>query len=187
MKETRFFQTIQVRLIIIYILLILIAMQVIGVYFMRTLEASFVSSSTESMNKQIALLASFVEPYLTAIQDGSGDESSRMYHELDTVVKNLNTISNAEIQIIDASGKILTTTSLREQSNVGKKNTETEVSRALQGVRYIDESKMDEAGHRYKVMAMPVGSGGKVIGAVYMVASMEDMYATLNRINRERG
>jgi len=184
MKEIRFFQTIQMRLIIIYILLILIAMQIIGVYFIRTLESSFMSSATESMNRQVALLASFVEPYLTAIQDGQSEEASRMYNELDAVVKNLNTISNAEIQIIDASGKILTTTSLREQSNVGKKNTETEVSRALQGVRYIFESKVDEAGNRYKVIAMPVGSNGKVIGAVYMVASMEDMYATLNRINR---
>ncbi|MEX2415513.1 MAG: HAMP domain-containing protein, partial [Paenibacillaceae bacterium] len=184
MKEIRFFQTIQVRLIMIYVLLILIAMQVIGVYFVRTLESSFVTNSSDLMTKQVDLLTKFVEPYLAAIQEGSDEEGERTYNDLDAVVKNLNTISNAEIQIIDANSKIVSTTSLKQQSIVGQKNTHTEVSRALQGVRNISGMAIDEAGIRLKVITMPVGSNGKVIGAVYMVASMEDLYTSINRINR---
>ena len=45
MKRTRFFQTIQVKLIIIYVLLILIAMQLIGVYFIRTMKNSLTGRS----------------------------------------------------------------------------------------------------------------------------------------------
>ncbi len=184
MKEIRFFQTIQVRLIIIYVLLILIAMQVIGVYFVRTLESSFVSNSSDLMTKQVDLLSKFVEPYLSAIQEGNDEEGVRTYNDLDAVVKNLNTISNAEIQIIDANSKIVSTTSLGQQSLIGQKNTHTEVSRALQGVRNISGMAVNEAGTRLKVITMPVGSNGKVIGAVYMVASMEDLYTSINRINQ---
>jgi two-component system sensor histidine kinase VicK len=184
MKEIRFFQTIQVRLIMIYVLLILIAMQVIGVYFVRTLERSFLATSTENITNQVDLLAKIVEPYLAAIQDGSNEEGERTYNDLDAVVKNLNTISNAEIQIIDANSKIVSTTSLKQQSIIGQKNTLTVVSRALQGVRNISGLAVDEAGIRLKIIAMPIGSNGKVIGAVYMVASMEDLYASINRINR---
>jgi two-component system sensor histidine kinase VicK len=184
MKEIRFFQTIQVRLIMIYVLLILIAMQVIGVYFVRTLESSFVSNSSDLMTKQVDLLTKFVEPYLSAILEGSDEEGERTYNDLDAVVKNLNTISNAEIQIIDANGKIVSTTSPKQQAIIGQKNTHTEVSRALQGVRNTSGMAVNEAGIRLKVITMPVGSNGKVIGAVYMVASMEDLYTNINRINR---
>jgi len=184
MKEIRFFQTIQVRLIMIYVLLILIAMQVIGVYFVRTLERSFLTTSSENMTTQVDLLAKFVEPYLAAIQEGNDKQGERTYNDLDAVVKNLNTISNAEIQIIDANGKIVSTTSLNQQSIVGQKNTQTEVSRALQGIRNISGMAVNEAGIRLKVITMPIGSSGKVIGAVYMVASMEDLYTSINNINR---
>src|SRR5690554_3426194 len=146
MKEIRFFQTIQVRLIIIYVLLILIAMQVIGVYFVRTLESSFLEGSEENMTSQVDLLVTFVQPYLAAMQDGSDEEGERTYNDLDAVVKNLNTISNAEIQIIDGNSKIVSTTALNQQMIIGQKNTTTEVSRALQGVRNISGMAVNEAG-----------------------------------------
>ncbi|MEX1029018.1 MAG: cell wall metabolism sensor histidine kinase WalK [Paenibacillaceae bacterium] len=184
MKEIRFFQTIQFRLIMIYVLLILIAVQVIGVYFVRTLESSFLATSSENMTTQVGLMANFVEPYLASIKDGNDEEREQTYNDLDSFVKSLNTISNAEIQIIDANSKIVSTTTLKQRSIVGQKNTDTEVSRALQGVRNISGMAVDQAGNRLKVIAMPVGSNGKVIGAVYMVASMEDMYKSINRINR---
>src|SRR5690606_39645816 len=67
---------IQVRLAIIYVLLILVAVQVIGVYFVRTLESMFLRTSSENMSKQVQLLATFVEPYLLAIQNGDEDVRS---------------------------------------------------------------------------------------------------------------
>src|SRR5690606_32371606 len=90
----------------------------------------------------------------------------------------------AEIQIIDSTGKIVSTTSQRNQSIVGKRNTETVVTRALQGIPHLSDTLVDAAGSRNQVIAMPVGSGGKVIGAVYMIASLDDMYSNINRINR---
>jgi two-component system sensor histidine kinase VicK len=184
MKEIRFFQTIQVRLVIIYVLLILVAVQMIGVYFVRTLESSFIHSSSDSMNKQVFLLTTFVEPYLTAIQTGENGESERMLGELDSVVRNLNTISRAEIQIIDSGGRIMSTTSVKNQSIVGKRNTEIEVSRALQGIQYDSNTVVDEFGARHKVIAMPVSNEGKVVGVVYMIASLEDMYEDIKSINQ---
>ncbi len=184
MKEIRFFQTIQVRLVIIYVLLVLVAVQVIGVYFVRTLESSFMNSASDSMRKQVFLLTTFVEPYLSTIQAGENGESERMVAELDSMVKNLNTISRAEIQIIDSGGRILSTTSVKNQSIVGKRNTEIEVSRALQGIQYDSDTVVDELGARYKIIAMPVTGQEKVLGAVYMVASMEDMYESINDINQ---
>ncbi|HEX7057545.1 MAG TPA: cell wall metabolism sensor histidine kinase WalK [Bacilli bacterium] len=182
MQQVRFFQTIQVRLIIIYVLLILIAMQLIGVYFVKTLESTFENTFSQSLNNQVELLTKFVEPYLTANQNGNGTVYSDR-EDLDSVVKNLNTIGKAEIQIIDSNGIILSTTSLKNRGLVGQKTTRTEVSRALQGIRVDAGTIVDSAGIRYKVIAMPIGGGGKVIGAVYMVASMEDLFDRIKAIN----
>jgi two-component system sensor histidine kinase VicK len=184
MKGVRFFQTIQIRLIIIYVLLILIAMQLIGIYFVKTLESSFVNNFSESLNKQAYLLAEYVEPYLSAYQQGTNIEGRKTYEDLNIVVNNLNTISKAEIQIIDGNGVVLSTSLQSHQSIIGQKNTGTEVSRALQGIRLNETTMIDTAGIRNKVLAMPVHDGNKVIGAVYMIASMEDLYDTINRINR---
>jgi two-component system sensor histidine kinase VicK len=79
---------------------------------------------------------------------------------------------------------VLSTSLQSHQSIIGQKNTGTEVSRALQGIRLNETTMIDTAGIRNKVLAMPVHDGNKVIGAVYMIASMEDLYDTINRINR---
>jgi len=70
------------------------------------------------------------------------------------------------------------------QSYVGRKNTSLLVSRALQGISDNSEEIIDEDNVRKKVIAKPVISGGKIVGAVYIVASMKEMYETIDRVNR---
>jgi two-component system sensor histidine kinase VicK len=183
MNGIRFLQTIQVKLIIIYVLLILIAMQLIGIYFVKTLETTFLTNFSSSLSKQAYLLTEYVKPYLSAnpedFREGQiiGDES------LNDVVMNLSTISGAEIQIIDSNGIVISTSRRIDRHIVNTKTTQTEVNRALQGIKF-NEWEMMESGERKKAIALPVSDGGKVLGAVYLVSSMEDMYATVNRINR---
>lgn len=183
MKGIRFFQSIQVKLIIIYVLLILVAMQLIGVYFVRTLEGYFKHDFSDSRSKQAYLLAEYVEPYLSALQEGKLNDNNKNYSDLNDVVNNLFALSNMEIQVIDANGVVLSTSSVH-QDKVGKKNPQKEVSLALQGIRDNERIFTDVDGIRKMVLARPIGSGTKVIGAVYIVASMEDLYETVNLINR---
>ncbi|MFH5186951.1 HAMP domain-containing protein [Paenibacillus sp. TAB 01] len=185
MKGLRFFQSIQAKLIIIYVLLILIAMQLIGVYFIRTLESYFKTDFIDSHNKQALLLTQFVEPYLSANnEDNKAGDTRKTYADLNDVVNNLFAISNAEIQVIDANGIVLSTSMASHQAIVGQKNTQTEVSRALQGIKDNQRMFTDLDGIRKMIIAKPIGSGVKVNGAVYIIASMEDLYNTMNRINR---
>ncbi|PZE19060.1 cell wall metabolism sensor histidine kinase WalK [Paenibacillus xerothermodurans] len=184
MKGIRFFQSIQAKLIVIYVLLVLIAMQFIGVYFIRTLESYFKTDFIDSQNKQAQLLAQFVEPYLAANSAETKDDAGKSYADLNDVVNNLFAISNAEIQIIDANGFVRSTSIASHQSIVGQKNTQTEVNRALQGIKDNQRMFIDIQGNRNMIIAKPIGSGVKVLGAVYIIASMEGLYTTMNRINQ---
>lgn len=184
MKGTRIFRTIQVKLIIIYVLLILIAMQLIGVYFITTMKTSLSESFTNNLNEQADILTVFVEQALspnTQIANGA-DEQTTDY--LRNMVSTLFSISEAEIQVLDASGRVLTTSMQTHQSYIGRKNPSLAVSRALQGIRKNEEDIIDADNVRKKVIAKPAFYQGKVIGAVYIVASMEEMEETVNRINR---
>jgi len=185
LRGTRFFQSIQSKIIIIYVLLILMAMQLIGVYFVRTMERSFIDNFTDSLSKQAYLLANFAEPFLNASQEaGATAEGKKTYADLDEIVTNLFNISDAEIQIIDANGIVLTTSSQSQKSLIGQKNLQAEVISALQGIKDIESETVDTDGTRRKIVAQPIGEGAKVMGAIYIVASMESLYGTMNRINK---
>ena len=185
MKGARFFRTIQVKLIIIYVLLILIAMQLIGVYFISTMKTSLTASFTNNLNEQADMLTRLVEQKLAPSQL----TEEQMIEDLRGLVSTLFSINEAEIQVLDASGKVLTTSVVAHQSYVGSKNTTLAVSRALQGISNNEEDIIDTDNVRKKVIAKPVisrpgTSQAKIVGAVYIVASMNEVNDTINRVNR---
>jgi two-component system sensor histidine kinase VicK len=191
MKGIRFLRTIQVKLIIMYVLLILFAMQLIGLYFMKTIESSFRNNFSVALTQQSKLVSLYVDTNLITNQDSKNTdaqsaESKKRFASLNEFVGNWNKVINADIQLIDANGIVLASSQPDAQSIVGQKNTQPIVSRALQNIvdNDTDNILVDTDGNRKKYIARPIGSGGKVIGAVYIVASMEDTFSTIQKITR---
>ncbi|WP_027086788.1 cell wall metabolism sensor histidine kinase WalK [Cohnella panacarvi] len=186
MSLFRMFRSIQFKLILMVLLLILIAVQLIGVYFISTMKNSLINSFTGNLNQQATLLTTFLsDPSLTATnaaKDGEGETGAN--EMLSSLVGNFFTISGAEVQVLDSSGKVLATSKKQQPSVVGRKNTSLLVSRALQGVRDNEEEIIDEDSTRNKVIAKPVISNNKIVGAVYIVAPMKEVYETMEGINR---
>ncbi|MFS1510968.1 cell wall metabolism sensor histidine kinase WalK [Chengkuizengella sp. SCS-71B] len=176
MKGTRFFQTIQVKLIIIYVLLILIAMQLIGIYFIRTMENSFINSFTKSLTDTVDLLSNTVQNYL----EPSNDDTGLNEEDFHTIVENFSTISGSQIQVIDADAIVLS--SSNQPDKVGQKITQpTEVIRAINGIQVplwdVEDSR--------KAIAKPVkNNDNKVIGAIYISASTKELFETINNIKQ---
>lgn len=186
MKGVRFFRTIQVKLIIIYLLLILFAMQLIGIYFVKTMEASFTGNFSDSLNREAALLAFYVEKHLANGPESLPADGKRANTELNEFVNDWFKVINADIQILDANGVVLATSQSNPQLIVDRKNTQAIVGRALQNIKDEgnEQTITDIDGKRKKVIARPVVSNGKVVGAVYISKSMEDMFSTISRVNR---
>ncbi|MCR2805372.1 cell wall metabolism sensor histidine kinase WalK [Paenibacillus soyae] len=186
MKGRSFFRTIQVKLVIIYLLLILVAMQLIGVYFISTVKNSLITSFTNNLKEQAEMLARFAAPSLgLGPNQEAGDESTvNTTEDLNLVVRNLFSISGAEVQVLDANGTVVATSLQVHQSYIGQKNKSLAVSRALQNIPDNEEEIIDEDNTRKKMIALPVTYNEKVVGAVYVVASMTDLYETVNRVNQ---
>ena len=183
MKLLRVFRSIQTKLILMVLMLILIAVQLIGVYFISTMKSSLIDNFTSNLNYQASLLSKLAESGLSQ-QDKSGNPRQDANEELNTLAGNLSSFSGAEIQVLDAGGKVLATSNPTTPSIVGRKNTSLLVSRALQRIPDNEEEIIDDDNIRKKVIAKPVISSGKVVGVVYISASMNDLYDTVARINR---
>lgn len=184
MRGKSFFRTIQVKLVIIYLLLILVAMQLIGVYFISTVKNSLIESFTNNLKEQADILSKFAAPSLSPKLETDSDNAENTTESLSLVVRNLFSISGAEVQVLDSNGKIVATSLQVQQSYIGKKNNSLAVSRALQNIRDNEEEIIDEDNTHKKLIAQPVLLNEKVVGAVYIVASMNDLYDTVNRVNQ---
>jgi len=183
MKLLRVLRSIQVKLILMVLMLILIAVQLIGVYFISTMKSSLIESFTKTLNDQANFLTSLSATGLS-LQDKNGGVNPDAGEELDALAGNLSSLSGAEIQILDGSGRVLVTSKQTQPSIVGRKNTSLLVSRALQRIPDNEEEIIDDDNIRKKVIAKPVIDGGKVVGVVYIAASMKELYETVERINR---
>lgn len=155
-------------------------MQIIGIYFIQSLEKYFVDNFNNTLKAQANLLSVNLEKYLIDNEKGEVDKRS----EINELVDNLVALNSVDVSIIDSSGIILSTSEKDVPSIVGQKISQIEVNRALLGTR--DEAiRVDiKSGHRMKFLAVPIKHGNTVLGAVFIKASIEGVYETVHKINR---
>ncbi|HJV45394.1 MAG TPA: cell wall metabolism sensor histidine kinase WalK [Bacillota bacterium] len=182
--KLQIFKTVQWKVVVIYILLILVAMQVIGAYFIREVENYYLNNFTETLNTQSNLLAVNLQRYLDVDTENQQEtiEENRQ-QDIRYLVSNLLALRDTDVQIMDRNGIVLTTTE-EDKGIIGQKTTREEVNLALLGTRYEATQITPQTGHRVRVLAIPIKNGARTLGAIYMVSSMEEMYETMRRINK---
>jgi two-component system, OmpR family, sensor histidine kinase VicK len=185
MKKIRFYKSIHVKIVAIYVLLILIAMQVIGVYFTQQLEGELESNFRETLYERAGLLAYNVEQELTA--DPEEEDQSLEARIASILRSDVFSMENADVQIIDENSTVVSATNPTHSRYVGQRTTDLRVKQALLGMedREGDILRNPINNHRTLVMAMPVETEAQeVAGAIYIEASMEDIYTQMQDINQ---
>jgi two-component system sensor histidine kinase VicK len=176
----RLFKTIQWKMVVIYMLLILLAMQFIGAYFAREVESYYLNNFSEALNGQASLLASLLEGDLRP-RDGKEQSAEQNRQDIDNLINNLVKINGANVQVIDQTGTVVSTT--EDKRTIGQRTSQPEVTVALLGTRSESMRIDPRTGARVKVLVLPVKGDQIVYGAVYMVASMEGTYTTIRKMN----
>lgn len=180
MKRLKVFDRIHWKFITIYMLLILIAMQVIGAYFIKTLESHYVSNFTQMLDQQASLFAYSIQSY---IEEPLEREEGDQYEDINFLIDHMFSTPNIDIQVLDENGIVIGTTG-DKQAIIGQRNTQIEVKRALLGTRDEAIRINPKNGHRMKILSLPIKLGDDVVGAIYLMTSMEEMYQTIQDINR---
>jgi two-component system sensor histidine kinase VicK len=167
------FKSVQWKIVFIYSLLILFAMQFFAVYLTQSLERYYLNTYSQNLESQGLLLANFLERHLAG-----GDEPE----SIDSLVLEYSRYAaSTEIMVLDTFGRVISM-SRTDDDLRGQRIIQTEITRALTGSR-SDEIRLDpETGERVQYLALPVRSGEKILGVVYLIGSLEPIYATLREI-----
>lgn len=186
MKKVGFFRSIHLKFVIIYALLILIAMQIIGVYFVRTLEDTLMTNFQNSLKQRVNMLVFDIEEEM--VKERGKDDPTKE-EAIRQVLREYKTTDLSEIQVIDGGSlRIIGTSDQSKQGIVGQRTTALKIKRSIVTNRDEGSIQVDkQTGNRVNrvwVQATPIRSGGEVIGAVYLVAKVENIFSQMKDINK---
>jgi two-component system sensor histidine kinase VicK len=182
MRKVGFFRSIHVKFVIIYVLLLLVAMQIIGVYFVKQLEQTLRTNFESSLKARVNLLAYNV---VEEIKKKRTDQDPTLETDIKKTLRDFPSADIYEVRVIDGrSLKILGTSKPDNQGLVGQRTTDLRVKQSLvleeeQSTIQIDR----KTGNRIWVLSKPILSGKRVIGAIYLVAKIESVFEQMKTIN----
>jgi two-component system sensor histidine kinase VicK len=182
MKQVGFFKSIHFKFVLIYVLLILIAMQIIGVYFVQRLEKQLVSNFSESINERVDLLAYNLEQEMIIERE---ENMPTLEEKVRTILFDFFSNDITDVRIIDNNSRVIGTSNINNQQIVGRRITDVPVKQALvAGSRDKGKVQIDpQSGHRMLVLTVPIKNGKNVLGVIYLEASMESVFDQMKQIN----
>ena len=181
MKKVGFFRSIHLKFVIIYVLLILVAMQIIGVYFVRKLETTLMTNYQESIKSRVDLLVYDIQEEMVKER---GKEDPTKEEAIRQILRDFKANDISEIRVIDGSSfKILGTSSSSNQGMVGQRTPDAKIKRSI--ILEEDEDVIQlKANERVWVLSTPIMHNGEAIGAVYLVANIKNIFDQMNDINK---
>lgn len=186
MQKVSFFKSIHVKLVLIYVLLIIIALQIIGIYFSKQLESNLKTNFQDSIRQRIELVHYSVREEMLKIRDENTPPS--LEDSLKPILQGFSTEDINKINVVDRHDRILAT-SEDDQAIVGQRINEEIIQQAASSETLLDKISLDrDTGQRIWILAVPimdnVGSKGDLKGVIYVQSNIEKVYEQLNEINR---
>ncbi|WP_409328001.1 cell wall metabolism sensor histidine kinase WalK [Staphylococcus pseudoxylosus] len=183
MKWLKHFQSLHTKLVIVYVLLIIIGMQIIGLYFTNSLEKEL----TQTFKNNISQYAKQIEINIEKVYDE--DNSVNAQKEVQNL---LNEYANRqeieEIRFIDKDQIIMATSKQSTRSLINQRANDNSIQKALSLGEINSHTVLKDYGNgkqRVWVYNLPVKtSNDGTIGDVYIEADINDVYNQLSNINQ---
>ena len=186
MPKVSFFKSIHVKLVLIYILLIMLALQIIGIYFSQALERNLKQNFQESINQRVDLMQYSIREEILKERD---DSMPTLEESLKPIVKEFSTGDILEIRVLDNRQRILATSEANNQYLIGQRSNTDTVRRAISAEMFIDMISLDEkTRNRVWELATPIRNGpgqdDEIIGVLYIISDIETVFRQMGEINR---
>lgn len=176
-ERVRFFQSVNFKIALTFILILLISIEIIGAYFIRGLEKSMIDNFTKGMDTQVAALANTLSSELD--QEKKNDEN--IQSNIQRLLDNSSSSEMLEMRVVDEKGIVLATTDVSSKSAIGKKNDYRDLDDfTIKSYKVVDE---DTHG-RVLINVHPIQSltGDTVLGTLYVKSNIEDQYQQIKNI-----
>ncbi|ELJ9302450.1 cell wall metabolism sensor histidine kinase WalK [Staphylococcus pseudintermedius] len=179
MKWLKQFQSLHTKLVIVYVLLIIIGMQIIGLYFTNSLEKEM----TETFKTNISQNAKQIELGIEKIY-ADGNTQKDIQNLLNEYANRNEMI---EIRFIDKDQIIIATSKQSNRTIINQKANDSSIQKALSlGQENSDTVLKDygEGKQRVWIKNMPVVTGDGMIGDIYIESNINQVYDQLSNINQ---
>ncbi|SDQ05230.1 cell wall metabolism sensor histidine kinase WalK [Virgibacillus salinus] len=183
MHKVGFFRSIQLKFIIIFILLLLVAIQVIGSYFARELEKELVKNFEESIESTVDILQVNMEQAFSKERPEDGDGPT-LKQEVQDVVRVNDTDNIINIQVVNMQSRIIAASNSSSSGNIGKKTTSDFIKNTLRfGVADSDKVYNTERNLIYRRVVPITDDEETQVGALYIESSISSVYNQMEDIN----
>ncbi|HIZ95099.1 MAG TPA: cell wall metabolism sensor histidine kinase WalK [Candidatus Ligilactobacillus excrementavium] len=179
-KRLRFFQSIHFKIALVFVLLLLLAFQIVGAVFVQRLK----SENLKAFKQRVELTPYVNNSLIKSLSTADSDKADRQINNALTGNNNQNI---ADVQVVDAKGNIRGETSANGHAIVGQKTTDSRVKRVLYSGRSFSETTYNRADetHYYVSITPLFSSGGNnntLVGAVYLRADLESVYDSIDGV-----
>lgn len=178
-KKFSFFSSIQFKISVIFILLLLSTIEIIGAYFVHRLE----QQNIQSFETQVQLPSYITTPLANNLSKNTA-KSRRQTRAAITEYSSGQQIS--EIVVVNNQGQIVASKANNTQDLVGKRTTNPQIKSVLYSGRKVTQiSHSDREGSYYLSITPLINSttgNNAIVGAIYTRADMDSVYKNINDI-----
>ncbi|HJE20226.1 MAG TPA: cell wall metabolism sensor histidine kinase WalK [Aliicoccus persicus] len=175
-------QSLQIKIVLIYVLLIVIGMQIIGLFFTNTLERQL----TENFKDNISAQATTIESRIQSLYEEYEEDVDTLHDELSVIFRDYsNRTEINEIRFVNVDNILLATSSLSNESIVKTRVSMPTTAEALQTGTQNEEIylNVDSNNQRVWILNQPVYVDGSLVGVIYIASHIEAIFIQLDQIN----
>lgn len=177
-----FFKSIHFKIPVIFILTLLISLQIVGAYFIRSLETEMLTSFDEQVTTQTTFIIDNIQ---TVMEDEDLGEEEKE-NQINSILRRFNNTSVLEIQLFDSNGFLLATSNPTSQAYLGQRTVDENVEETLYtGIRSETTGFDSSQDIRVKQFVTPIfstASSGAMIGILNLSANLESIYSQVQNI-----
>lgn len=176
-NKIRFFQSVNFKIALVFVLLLMIFVEIIGAIFIRQLETNSIRSFEYNTNNSVETLATNISAEL------GKKEQERNTTTLRRMLTEFAKSNIIEARVIDDKGIVLATSDGNQQNLIGKKN-DTDFGIAGNITQKRQEIRDPQSGKRVYVNVQQIYSptGDAVIGVLYVKSDIESKYQEVNDV-----
>ena len=165
-----FFQSIYFKIPLLFLFILLISFQFIGVFFIDKLESQSVNSFKSQINTQGDFLANNLMPILSEDDPESDDTARRLSQTLDT----FSSSNPTKIWVINPDQTIVATDQGLDQTQVGVQYNNSAVKEVLLNrTTYAGDLATNSTNPKYQYIKPIISQDSQLLGAIIIEASME--------------
>ncbi|MBF0746995.1 HAMP domain-containing protein [Gemella sp. 19428wG2_WT2a] len=183
-KTRRWFSSIRFKFVIVYVLVNIISLQLIGLYFTTQFKAKNISKfQTTIIEQEKKLNYNIMEEMVKLSSDMENNKA--IESNINKTVSEFSSNDLVLLNVIDSSMQIIASANTNSsESYVGKRSVDPIVEEAMRSGQSIGKNQTDESGRIYWTYANPIKADNRIIGVIYIMSDMANVYSDSNEVTK---